>query len=82
MTTDSRRLMRPGVVATMGTTQSGCLSVLPSCPLLGQRVATSPKERPYEGLSRMKGNFHVRFFGGVWAGNRPHLPAVSRSIFS
>ena len=39
MTTDSRRLMRPGVVAPRSTTQSGCPSVLPSCPLVGQRAA-------------------------------------------
>ena len=39
MTTDARRLMRPGVVAPGSTTQSGCLSVLPSCPVSGQRVS-------------------------------------------
>ena len=38
MTTDACRLMRPGVVAPRSTTPSGCLSVLPSCPLIGQRV--------------------------------------------
>jgi hypothetical protein len=27
-----------------------------------------------KGLSRMKGNFHVRFLGGPWAGNSPGLP--------
>ena len=40
MTTDSRRLMRPGVVAPRSTTQSGCVSVLPSCPPIGQRAAS------------------------------------------
>ena len=31
---------------------------------------------PLKCLSRMMGNYHVRFLGGVWGGNAPALPDV------
>jgi hypothetical protein len=71
MTADARRLMRPGVAAqgspATATTYEYCQARLNSRVSLGKAV-------PYEGLSRMKGNFHVRFLGGARAGNCPRLP--------
>jgi len=61
MTADASRLMRPGVAAqgspATATTYEYCQAGLNSRVSLGKVVS-------YEGLSRMKGNFHVRFLGG------------------
>jgi len=65
MTTDSRRLMRSGVVApTEHNAKRLPVSTakLPACQAAGRLAFV--RERPYEGSSRMKGNFHVRFQGG------------------
>jgi hypothetical protein len=62
MTADAGRLMRPGVAAqgstATATTDQYCQAGLNS------RVSPD-KAVPYEGLSRMKGNFHVRFLEPV-----------------
>ena len=64
MTADACRLMRPGVTAqgsmTRTTTDPYCQAGLDSLVGLTPRVPFD-KVGPYEGLSRMKGNFHVRF---------------------
>ena len=61
MTTDARRLMRPGTAVqgstARATTDQYCQAGLNSRVSLG-------KAEPYEGLSRMKGNFQVRFLEG------------------
>src|SRR5258707_10969448 len=78
MTTDARRLMRPGASAERSSATAAigeyCQAVRPR--LVGCWVAGRPisKARPYEDLSRMKGNFHVRFLVGCGRGNRLHLP--------
>jgi hypothetical protein len=68
MTTDARRLMRPravtakehSIVRLLTNMAKGFALALPSVePRVGPRPG-----RPYEGASRMKGNLHVRFFGG------------------
>jgi hypothetical protein len=74
MTSDARRLVRPGAVAHWSTAQNGHTSALPSSPGSQCRVerlsaalwtAGSPsRETPWFGLSRVKGNFHARFLGG------------------
>jgi|ERR1035437_718818 hypothetical protein len=60
-TADASRLMRPGVAAqgsiATATTSQYCQAGLRS------RVRQD-QAGPYEGLSPMKGNFHVRFLGG------------------
>ena len=65
MTTDARRLMRPGAVTSKehGTERLPVsiakwlgLDLSSVEPRVGQN-----KGRPYEGLSRMRGNSHVRF---------------------
>ena len=75
MTTDSRRLMRPGVVAP---TEHDAKRL----PVRIAKLAAHPdsgsfriprEEWPYEGSSRMKGNFHVRFLGECGRGNPPAL---------
>ena len=64
MTADACRLMRPGVAAqgsmTRTTADQYCQARLDSLVGLTARVHLG-KLGPYEGLSRMKGNFHVRF---------------------
>ena len=61
MTADAGRLMRPGTAVqgstARATTDQYCQAGLNSRVSLGKAV-------PYEGLSRMKGNFHVRFLAG------------------
>ena len=68
MTTDACRLMRPGAVASkehsvvrlLVSMAKGFVLALP-----GIEPRVGPYQgRPYEGSSRMKGNFHVRFSGG------------------
>ena len=68
MTTDARRLMRPRAVAS----KEHSVARLPASiakllalalPSVEQRVGRG-YGRPYEGLSRMRGNSHVRFLGG------------------
>jgi hypothetical protein len=63
MTTDSRRLMRPGVVASTEHNAKRLPVRMPS-GLCARRRIVPHQERSYEGLSRMKGNFQVRFLGG------------------
>jgi len=67
MTADACRLMRLGVAAqgsrTRTTADQYCQAGLDSLVGLTARVHLS-KLGPYEGLSRMKGNFHVRFLEG------------------
>ena len=68
MTTDDRRLMRPGAVASMEHSVVRLLVGTAKLPDLGSpRVGQRDSEEngcPYEGLSRMRGNSHVRFLGG------------------
>jgi len=67
MTADACRLMRPGVTAqgsmTRTTPDPYCQAGLDSLVGLTPRVHFD-KVGPSEGLSRMKGNFHVRFLEG------------------
>ena len=69
MTTDARRLMRPGAVASMEHSVVRLLAGTAKLPDLGSpRVGQRDSEEngcPYEGLSRMRGNSHVRFLGGL-----------------
>ncbi len=73
MTTDARRLMRPGTAVqgstARATTDQYCQAGLNSRVSLG-------KAEPYEGLSRMKGNFHVRFLGGRGRATARAYPAT------
>jgi hypothetical protein len=52
-----------------------CQAVRPR--LVAGQTAGRPNGRLHEGLSRMRGNSHVRFLG-AWAGNRPRLPGGLR----
>jgi len=68
MTTDARRLMRPRAVTSkehsavrLQTSMAKGFGL--ALASLEPRVSQRPGW-PYEGTSRMKGNFHVRFFGG------------------
>ena len=65
MTTDARRLMRPGAVASMEHSVVRLLVGTAKLPDLGSpRAGQRDSEEngcPYEGSSRMRGNFHVRF---------------------
>jgi len=67
MTADARRLMRLGVAVqgsiTRTTADQYCQARLDSSVEFASRVPLD-KGGPYEGLSRMKGNFHVRFLEG------------------
>ena len=68
MTTDARRLMRPGAVAAMEPSVVRLLAGTAKLPDLGSpRAGQRDSEEngcPYEGLSRMRGNSHVRFLEG------------------
>jgi hypothetical protein len=68
MTTDDRRLMRPGAVASMEHSVVRLLVGTAKLPDLGSPWAGQRDSEengcPYEGLSRMRGNSHVRFLGG------------------
>ena len=68
MTTDACRLMRPGAVASMEHSVVRLLAGTAKLPDLGSpRAGQRDCEEngcPYEGLSRMRGNSHVRFLGG------------------
>ena len=67
MTADACRLMRPGDTAqgsvTRTTADQYCQARFDPSVGLTSRVHLD-KLGPYEGLSRMKGNFHVRFLEG------------------
>jgi hypothetical protein len=73
MTADACRLMRPGAAVqgstARATTDQYCQAGLNSRVSLGKAV-------PYEGLSRMKGNFHVRFLGGRGRATARAYPAI------
>jgi hypothetical protein len=77
MTADACRLMRPGAAVqgstARATTDQYCQAGLNS------RVSLS-KAVPYEGLSRMKGNFHVRFLGGRGRATARAYPASPVSL--
>ena len=68
MTTDASRLMRPEAGAPKDAAGYGHTTVLPSGRTVSSSARGSANNKlsswPYEGLSRMKGNFHVRFLGG------------------
>jgi hypothetical protein len=71
-------LMRPGAPAQRSGGHHGCLPVSPSRSVrfigAGQRAGHKKiSDRSYEDLSRMKGNFHVRFLGECGRGNPPAL---------
>ena len=77
MTTDDRRLMRPGAVASMEHSVVRLLAGTAKLPDLGSpRAGQRDSEEngcSYEGLSRMRGNSHVRFLGeGVAAMSLPY----------
>ena len=69
MTTDASRLMRLSAAAPM---EQQCLSAaFQYCQVVqlnrcaaGRLACLGSRRWPYEGLSRMKGNFHVRFSEG------------------
>ena len=73
MTTGARRLMRLSVAVPKEGSANGHLLVSPSCLIvlsrrkvlcpIGQRVSLD-QEGSLFGLSRMKGNFQVRFLEG------------------
>ena len=80
MTTDARRLMRlravtskeHSVVRLLTGMAKGFVLALSSIePRVGPQQG-----QPYEGASRMKGNFHVRFFGGRGRATARAYPAV------
>ena len=77
MTTDARRLMRPGAVAQRSTASCGHTPVLPS-GLTNRGPVALASDRSYEGLSRMKGNFQVRFLGGRGRATARAYPAWLR----
>ena len=68
MTTDASRLMRPDIVLP----RAQCITAMyyycqaHECRFADCSEAGGPLKPslPYEGSSRMKGNFHVRFLGG------------------
>jgi hypothetical protein len=65
MTTNACWLMRPGAAASTERSLNGHAPVLPSGSVTCRRTVGRPyRVRPYEGSSRMKGNFHVRFLVG------------------
>jgi hypothetical protein len=84
MTTDARRLMRPravtskehSVVRLRTSMAKGFVLGLPS---FESRVGPC-QDRPYEGSSRMKGNFHVRFLGGCGRVTARAYPAYAASM--
>jgi hypothetical protein len=81
MTTDACRLMRPGAVASKEHSVkrlpvSIAKSLALALPSVEQRVGQG-YGRPYEGLSRMRGNSHVRFLGGRGRATARAYPAVT-----
>ena len=71
MTTDACRLMRPGARRLKGAEASvaACQYRQAARPRFAGAGTADRSEKniragPYEGLSRMKGNFHVRFLEG------------------
>ena len=84
MTTDARRLMRPRAVTSkehsavrLQTSMAKGFGL--ALASLEPRVSQRPGW-PYEGTSRMKGNFHVRFFGGRGRATARAYPAYRVSI--
>jgi len=80
MTTDASRLMRPGAVASMehsaGRLPASTAKLPgPGSPWVGQRDGYQ-HGCPYEGLSRMRGNSHVRFLGGRGRATARAYPAA------
>ncbi len=72
MTADAHRLMRPGGAA------QGCHPARPHRSIAKRdenRGSAKNKAGPYEGSSRMKGNFHVRFLGGCGRATARAYPA-------
>ena len=84
MTTDAGRWMRPGAVAAREHSVvrlPGGTAKLPDLgsPRAGQRDSQG-NGRPCEGLSRMRGNSHVRFLGGRGRATARAYPAVPMLI--
>jgi len=84
MTTDARRLMRPRAVTSkehsavrLQTSMAKGFGL--ALASLEPRVSQRPGW-PYEGTSRMKGNFHVRFFGGRGRATARAYPAATEGI--
>jgi len=72
MTANARWLMRPrATIPRMVLQRRRVSSVKSRGSLRGGSDDTAL--RPYDGLSRMKGNFHVRFLGECGRGNPPAL---------
>ena len=84
MTASTCWLMRPGATAHRSGGHCGCLQVSPSCSVrfggTGRRAGHKISDRSYEDLSRMKGNFHVRFLGECGRGNPPALTRPSEAV--
>ena len=80
MTTDARRLMRPSAVTSMEHSVVRLRTSMAKGSVLGLASAeprVGPGQgRPYEGSSRMKGNFHVRFLGGRGRATARAYPAT------
>ena len=81
MTTDARRLMRLRAVTSKEHSEVRLLTSMAKglvlgLPSLEPRVGPY-QGRPYEGSSRMKGNFHVRFLGGCGRATARAYPAAT-----
>ena len=83
MTTGASRLMRPGATLQAGSAFTATCQYcqIPSRPeevLWPAEWWVSPQLAgwPYDGLSRMKGNFHVRFLGGCGRVTARAYPAL------
>ena len=81
MTTDARRLLRPRAVASKEHSVARLPASIAKLLALGlpsveQRVGQG-YGRPYEGLSRMRGNSHVRFLGGRGRATARAYPAAT-----
>ena len=84
MTTDARRLLRPRAVASKEHSVARLPASIAKLLALGlpsveQRVGQG-YGRPYEGLSRMRGNSHVRFLGGRGRATARAYPADTVGI--
>src|SRR5260221_617517 len=65
MTANARWLMRPRTVSQGNTVHNGCTLLSPNGRVESLGRGSIPEVNwPYEGLSRMKGNFQVRFLEG------------------
>jgi len=73
MTAGARLLMRLRANSRQGRSYKGHLPLRLSCSAILSSGSDHLRLRPYDGLSRMKGNFHVRFLeGGGLATARLH----------